>query len=52
MVTIIIDGQAGELRIDETAIKLLTYEETQYIRELSKRIKERASDHERLFDRA
>ena len=46
MITIIIDGQAGELRIDEAAIELLTDEEIQYIRELSKRIKERAGNYE------
>lgn len=41
MITIILDGQAGELRVDETALRLLKSEEILYIRRLCDEMKGR-----------
>lgn len=44
MITIIIDGKAGELRLDETALRYLESDEVLYIRRLCEKLKERVTN--------
>lgn len=48
MIQIIIDSQSGELRVNSEALRILTDEESTYLRELAADLKRRYREDERL----